>query len=250
MSHPCHAPVTRARPQGFRRCCGRRRGGSGAAGAGAGVPGLAERPGHHHSTCETGATGRWHWPHWTGRLWHERSRAYDTNHRAQANFQAKKPKRSCCRGSVWAFVGLRNTWLDAVEGVPLATHRGITRSPSSPTPPFTCMQCRTHTQLVLRQCGREGRGLVADRPLGRGEALLQLPDSLLLTPQRAAEGGSGGRCLVLRRCRITGAWACRRAARAGAAGAGAPRARLRNACVKPIVWLAERRKGMRACPSA
>eukprot|EP00198_Chlamydomonas_reinhardtii_P001652 XP_001690988.1 lysine N-methylase [Chlamydomonas reinhardtii] len=41
--------------------------------------------------------------------------------------------------------------------------------------------------LVLRQCGREGRGLVADRPLGRGEALLQLPDSLLLTPQRAAE---------------------------------------------------------------
>ncbi|KXZ55876.1 hypothetical protein GPECTOR_2g1427 [Gonium pectorale] len=42
-------------------------------------------------------------------------------------------------------------------------------------------------QLLLRQCGREGRGLVADRPLPRGEALLQLPDSLLITPERAAE---------------------------------------------------------------
>ncbi|KAG2445824.1 hypothetical protein HXX76_000428 [Chlamydomonas incerta] len=49
----------------------------------------------------------------------------------------------------------------------------------------------TTQPLVLRQCGREGRGLVADRPLARGEALLQLPDDLLLTPQRAAEGPSG-----------------------------------------------------------
>ncbi|GIL70656.1 hypothetical protein Vretimale_3761 [Volvox reticuliferus] len=42
-------------------------------------------------------------------------------------------------------------------------------------------------QLLLRQCGREGRGLVASRPLPRGEVLLRVPDSLLLTAERAAE---------------------------------------------------------------
>ncbi|GLC54779.1 hypothetical protein PLESTB_000905100 [Pleodorina starrii] len=41
--------------------------------------------------------------------------------------------------------------------------------------------------LLLRQCGREGRGLVAARPLPRGETLLQVPDSLLITAERAAE---------------------------------------------------------------
>ncbi|GIL47048.1 hypothetical protein Vafri_3880 [Volvox africanus] len=41
--------------------------------------------------------------------------------------------------------------------------------------------------LLLRQCGREGRGLVASRPLPRGEVMLRVPDSLLLTAERAAE---------------------------------------------------------------
>ncbi|GLI58716.1 hypothetical protein VaNZ11_000469 [Volvox africanus] len=41
--------------------------------------------------------------------------------------------------------------------------------------------------LLLRQCGREGRGLVASRPLPRGDVLLRVPDSLLLTAERAAE---------------------------------------------------------------
>lgn len=52
------------------------------------------------------------------------------------------------------------------------------------------------TQLVLRDCGVEGRGLVASRALPKGEALLQLPESLLLTAEVAARGGLLGGCRV------------------------------------------------------
>ncbi|KAG2500913.1 hypothetical protein HYH03_001672, partial [Edaphochlamys debaryana] len=41
--------------------------------------------------------------------------------------------------------------------------------------------------LVLRRCGREGRGLVAARPIARGEPVLRVPGELLLTAERAAE---------------------------------------------------------------
>lgn len=38
-------------------------------------------------------------------------------------------------------------------------------------------------QLTLADCGLQGRGLVANERIKSGEAILQVPESLLLTPQ-------------------------------------------------------------------
>lgn len=42
--------------------------------------------------------------------------------------------------------------------------------------------------MVLRECGAEGRGLVARNALPRGTQLLQLPGSLLITQETALQG--------------------------------------------------------------
>ncbi len=51
------------------------------------------------------------------------------------------------------------------------------------------------TQLFLKECGAEGRGLAASAVIRKGTKLLQLPGSLLLTAAVAAQGedrGGGG----------------------------------------------------------
>ena len=50
-------------------------------------------------------------------------------------------------------------------------------------------------QVALSSAVPEGRGLVAEQPIRRGEALLQVPERLLLTPDAALRDSSIGALL-------------------------------------------------------
>lgn len=53
-----------------------------------------------------------------------------------------------------------------------------------------------HTQLTLADCGQEGRGLVASTRVRKGQTLVQVPASMVITAQ-ASQGREveKGKCL-------------------------------------------------------
>lgn len=47
----------------------------------------------------------------------------------------------------------------------------------------------TWPQVLLADCGAQGRGLMAGRKLWKGEKILKVPEGLLITADTAMQGG-------------------------------------------------------------